>query len=475
MAALPRAPHTLIRCCKAITIFAMRSVNDHAPTDRPTSTLRPQLLGFWMCVALVIGNSIGSGIFLLPASLAPFGFNSVVAWGFTAAGAIVLALVFARLSRAFPAAGGPYAYVNAAFGPIAAFVVAWGYWVSIWVGNAAIATGAVSYLSPLMPWISEVPGASAAVTLLVLWMLTFVNWYGVKAAGWVQSVTTILKVLPLLMVAGLGLVAVRGFGASSAAGVPLSVDGVTSAATLTLWALLGLESATVPAERVKNPTRTIPAATLVGAIVTAVICTIACTAVLLLLPADTLAKSNAPFVDLAAQYWGSGAGKILAVFAAISGFGALNGWILLQGELPLAMAKGGVFPAWFARESARGTSTFWLFLGSGLVTLLILANYQKSMVDIFTFMILLSTTACLVLYAVCALALLRLQWVGRLQGARRGSIGVATIALLGALYSCWAIYGAGYAAWWWGMVLIAAALPIYLVFYWLRPVQRSMV
>ena len=85
----------------------------------------------------------------LPASLAPFGLNSVIAWGFTASGAIALAIVFARLSRAFPQAGGPYAYVHVAFGPLIAFVVAWGYWISIWVGNVSIATAAVSYAQPL--------------------------------------------------------------------------------------------------------------------------------------------------------------------------------------------------------------------------------------------------------------------------------------------------------------------------------------
>src|SRR5471030_3046142 len=122
---------------------------------------QPRLLGFWMCMALVIGNTIGSGIFLLPASLAPYGLNSLIAWLFTALGSILLAIVFSRLSRAFPEAGGPYAYVQLAFGPLAAFLVAWGYWISIWVGNASIATAAVSALTPLMPWIANVPGVSA--------------------------------------------------------------------------------------------------------------------------------------------------------------------------------------------------------------------------------------------------------------------------------------------------------------------------
>jgi APA family basic amino acid/polyamine antiporter len=422
------------------------------------------LIGFWMSVALVVGNSIGSGVFLLPASLAPFGLNSLVAWGFTATGAIMLAVVFARLSRAYPEAGGPYAYVRAAFGPLAAFIVAWGYWISIWVGNVSIATAAVSYLSPLWPWIAEKPGASACVTLAFLWGLTFVNWYGIKASGWVQSITTVLKILPLLAVAVLGLSASRSSHVTSVSQVPLSLSGVTAAATLTLWALLGLESATIPADKVARPGRTIPIATLLGTLITALICAGACTTVLLLVDRTTLARSNAPFVDLAVQYWGACAGKLLAVLASISAFGALNGWILLQGELPRAMAIRGDFPRIFARESARGTPGFGLCFGSMLATLLILANYQKSMVNVFTFMILLSTTACLVLYALCSAALLRLQWSGKLRGARPGSVALAAIGILAAAYSLWAIVGAGSEAVLYGAVLLLLGVPLY---FWL--------
>ena len=423
---------------------------------------RPQL-GFWMCVALVVGNSVGSGVFLLPASLAPFGLNSIIAWGFTASGAIALAIVFARLSHAYPKAGGPYAYVHLAFGPLTAFIVAWGYWISIWVGNVSIATGVVSYLSPLMPWIAQQPGASAGVTLFFLWMLTAVNWYGIKASGWVQSVTTVLKLLPLLAVVMLGLASAQTTDIAAVSAIPLSVGGVTSAATLTLWAMLGLESATIPADKVANPGRTIPIATLLGTIVTALVCGIACTTVLLLLPPGALVQSNAPFVDLASQSWGAGAGKLVAVFAAVSAFGALNGWVLLQGELPRAMAANGVFPKIFARESAHGTPVFALCFGSALATVLILLNYQKSMVKVFTFMILLSTTACLVMYALCSAALLRLQWTHRLGAARRGSVWLAVVGILACAYSLWAVVGAGSEAVAWGAVLLLLGVPFY---YW---------
>jgi APA family basic amino acid/polyamine antiporter len=421
----------------------------------------PHLLGFWMCVALVVGNSIGSGVFLLPAALAPYGLNSVIAWGFTACAAVLLAIVFAQLSRAYPQAGGPYAYVHLAFGPFAAFIVAWGYWISIWVGNAAIATGAVSYLTPLMPWIDTVPGTSAAVTLLFLWVLTAVNIYGIKASGWVQSVTTVLKVLPLLAIAALGLFSVRSATVAAAAGIPLSLSGTTAAATLTLWALLGLESATIPASKVRDPGRTIPKATLLGTVITAVVCIIACTTVQVLVPPQILARSNAPFVDLATLFWGTAGGKLLAVFAAVSCFGALNGWILLQGELPNVMAKNGVFPQLFARDSVRDTPTFALVFGSGLVTVLILMNYQKSMVSVFTFMILLSTTACLVMYLLCSLALLRLQWTGQMRTSRGRTVPLAVVGVLATLYSLWAIIGAGSDAVLWGSLLLALGAPLY--------------
>ncbi len=269
------------------------------PAPRP-------LLGFWMCVALVVGNSIGSGVFLLPASLAPYGLNSVIAWGFTASGAIALAIVFARLSRAYPQAGGPYAYVHVAFGPLIAFIVAWGYWISIWVGNVALATAGVSYLSPLVPWIAEKPGASALVTVLLLWLLTFVNWYGIKASGLGAERHDGIKNSAAAR-GGRARACLRRARADRAAAlqIPLSVSGVTAAATLTLWAMLGLESATIPADKVANPARTIPLVTLLGTIVTALICAVACTTVLLLVPPATLASSNAPFVDLANQFWGA--------------------------------------------------------------------------------------------------------------------------------------------------------------------------
>jgi APA family basic amino acid/polyamine antiporter len=416
-------------------------------------------LGLGMAVALVVGNIIGSGVYLVPASLAPYGRNSLSAWLLTAAGGVVVALVFAALSRALPEEGGLYAYTRAAFGERAGFVVAWGYWVSIWVGNAAIATGAVSYTSVALPWIVNVPGAALLVTLAVIWALTFVNCLGVRAAGWVQVVTTVLKLMPLLAIAAVGLFFVRGELVTAHAGVPLSLEATTAAATLTLWALLGLESATVPADKVHDPARTIPRATMIGTLVSAAVCAVSCSIVLVVVPQATLATSNAPFADAAEVLFGGGARLLVAAFAAISAYGALNGWILLQGELPSALARDGLFPRAFGRLSRRGAPVLALVATSVLVSGLVLMNAHKTLVEVFTFMILISTTATLVAYLTSSLSLIVLLRRGRVTSARAGWL--AGLAAVAALYSLWAIVGAGRDAVLWGALLIVAALPVH--------------
>lgn len=430
----------------------------------------PRQFGIWICTALVVGNMIGSGIFLLPASLAPYGFNSVIAWLLTATGAIFLAMVFAGLSRAFPSANGPYAYTRMAFGELPAFMLAWAYWISVWVGNAAIATGTVSYLSHILPSIQYKTGISAICTVALIWLLTTLNIVGAKAAGGFQVATAILKILPLLAISILGIYLVAGKDDrilwSVADTPPLTLDAITAAATLTLWALLGLESAAVTAERVIDPERNIPRATILGTIITAIIYILACTVVLMLTPAQQLAQSTAPFADVATRFWGEWAGYGLALFAVISGIGALNGWIFLQGELPAQMARTGLFPTIFSTLSKRQTPTIALCFTSALVTTLVFMQYRQSMAQVFTFMILLSTTATLVMYLLCSLAALKLMHSGELIVHGNYARWLTSAAAMGALYALWTLVGAGKEAVLWGLVLLTLAIPLYYAMRW---------
>ena len=429
-------------------------------TTQPAAT--PRRLGFWMACALVVGNMIGSGVFLLPASLSPFGWNAVVAWIVTISGALCLAAVFAKLASAMPAAGGPYAYSRAAFGHAPAFLVAWSYWVALLVGNGAIATAAMSYLSLFFPILTEVKGLHAVVTLTVIWSLTLLNCRGAAVAGGVQLVTTLLKIFPLLAVIGVAAVVLFTKGGSAVMPLEpgeLNLAGITAAATLTLWALLGLESATVPADKVDQPEKTIPRATLVGTAFTGALYLLVCSAIILMSPRGSLEGSNAPFADFIALHLGANAGAFISIFAIISALGALNGWILLQGELPSAMARDGVFPAYLGKTSVRGVPVRAHVTSSTVLSGIVLLNYSKTMAEFFNFLVLLATTSCLVMYLMTALAALTLQARGKLKGTAALSV----VGVLAALYSVWTIWGAGTDAILWGFALLAAGVPVYFV------------
>lgn len=418
-----------------------------------------RVFGFWICLALVIGNMIGSGVFLLPQQLAPYGWNAILGWGVTIPGALCLAFVFASLARRFPRAGGPYAYTAEAFGAAPGFAVAWSYWISVWTANAAIALAAVSYLSHFLPGLAAAPGL---VAIGFVWTFTLINCLSVRGAGEVQLVTTALKLLPLIAAIVLTLAIAATGDRPDAVPLPtadIGWAGVTATAALTLWAMVGFESATIPAGHVRDPQRTIPRATMIGTLVTGLVYLIACSGVALLLPPEQAAASNAPFADFIGRYWGAGPASLVALFAAISALGALNGWVLIQGEMPVALARDGMFPAWLARTSRAGTPVRAHLVSTGLVTLLLLANQSRSMGDLFAFMALLSTAASLVAYLSCSLAALRLQAIGRIPGS---SI-LPAVAVAGAIYSAWAIYGAGREPALWGAALLLSGLPVYMV------------
>jgi APA family basic amino acid/polyamine antiporter len=414
-----------------------------------------------MAVSLVMGNMIGSGIFLLPASLAPYGGLSLIGWLVSTAGALALAAVFARLSRLDPAAGGPYAYTRRAFGDLAGFLVAWGYWISIWTGIGALVVALTGYLTPFFPRLSNDPVAAAMVGVTALWAVIAVNVIGVRAAGRLQAVTTLLKLLPLAGIAVLGILHFDAahFSIASSDGRSL-VLSVPAVAALTLWAFLGLESATIPSGSIRDPDRTIPRATLTGTGLTAVIYIASTVGVMSALDPGALGQSAAPFADAGRALSGEWAARAVAGGAAVSVFGALNGWTLLCGQLPLAVARDGLFPQVFARISRRGTPAAAFVIGGILTTALVCLNYSRSLVDLFTFFILLATLNTLIPYAFCSLALFLLR-----EGPRPARIGAgfAIVAALAFVYSLWAMAGAGQQTVYWGFLLMIAGLPVYVI------------
>lgn len=426
-------------------------MSEIAPTQR-------RALGFWAALALVVGNMIGSGIYLLPATLAPFGANGLIGWGVTILGAMALALVFARLAAKLPCAGGPYAFADAAFGPVVGFAVAWSYWILVWAGNGAVAIAVVSALS--VPFPALAGGFTAMLTALALiWCLVAVNIRGVALAGRIQLVTAILKLAPLAAIVLVVLWLLLRDGGSAIATnppVPIGASAVAGAVALTFWGFLGVESATVPADKVKDAARTVPLVTLLGTALTGVIYVLVAGGITLMMPAGEVAASHAPLADFLGRSWGGGAAQIVAIFAAISALGTLNGFILLQGEMPWAMARGGVFPAWFGAESRHGTPARAHLVSGVLVTLVMALNYTGSTGALFAEVATISLAAGMLAYFVSALAALKLL---------KGDPAVTFAAVVAAGFVLWMIYGLGLRANLWGLALLACGLPVFL---WVR-------
>jgi basic amino acid/polyamine antiporter, APA family len=411
-----------------------------------------QKLGFFMSVALVMGNMIGSGVFLLPQSLAPFGWNAIAGWVVTIAGALCLAHVLAKLTASHERAIGPAELVENSFGPLAGFLIGFSFWVSVWTGCVTIAVGAVSYMASFWPALGQHPSLAA---LAVIWTMTGINLLGVRSAGSFQLVTTILKLTPLVVV---GVLIAMIFGTEGSAAVApfpdegLSLAAVNSAAALTLWAMVGFEAACAASHKIDNPQRNVPRATFIGALLAGIIYLIVCSGITLMLPADKVAASNAPFELFVATFWSPGPASLVALFAAISAIGAVNGWTLVQGELPLEMAKRRMLPAWFGQTAANGVPMNGLLTATTLGSALILANSSQSMGDLFAFMALLTTSVTLWLYLACSAVALK----------RHIAI---PFGLLGLAFGVWSLWGAGFEAGGLSIILMLSGLPLY---WWAR-------
>ncbi len=414
--------------------------------------------GLPITTSLIVGTMIGSGIFLLPSSLAQYGSFSLFGWLISALGAVSLAWVFAKLSGWTPGLGGPYHYTRVGVGEFPAFLVAWGYWISIWTGNAAIAVAAVSYCKLVIPGLAESKLATTALALGFVWLFTIINVRGLREAGVVQLLTTLMKAIPLILFGVIGLFYIEPTHFEYSAGdTPSLTLSIASAAALWLWAFLGIESASIPAENIDTPQKTIPKATLIGVSLVSVIYLIGFVVVYGVIAPDNLGQSDGPFADAAQMMWGSWAGIAMTVVALVSTLGALNGLILLGGQMPLAAARDQLFPAWFAKQNKQQSPSAGILLSSCLTSALVIMSSSDNLLVIFNFALLLSTTSILIPYLFCSAAAFRFQ-ISRSDKFKNLSLIVIVVAFL---FSIWALAGAGQQAVYWGFILMMIGLPVY--------------
>ncbi|HJS40665.1 MAG TPA: amino acid permease [Sphingomicrobium sp.] len=409
---------------------------------------RSHLLGPVMSIAMVVGLIIGAGIFLLPASIAPFGVNMFVGWAITIGGFLALAFAFSALAARVD--GGPYEYVKGAFGEEAAFLTNWSYLVSCWSAGAALAVAMAGALARATPALSA-PGLVAPLSIAAVVLITAIACTGARSAGGTQVVTTGLKLVPLLLVVlVVGAILLSGGEAQPLAATPVNGDNVASVAAIMAFSLLGFEAAAFAAGKTADARKTVPIATMAGTAVTGLIYVLACTAVVLLVPLDRLSVSTQPFADAIAGSLGEGAGMLIALFVAISAIGALNANVLITGEIGYDMGRDRSVPAALGRSNRFGMPTIALAASSAITILLIFMNSSRTLSGLFTFMVLLTTVSSLFLYAVVALVAMKAP----LHGMARALVFMAF------LFALWTIYGAGLEAFLWGLALVAAGWPV---------------
>jgi len=415
-------------------------------------------LGFWMTSSVVVGTMIGSGIFMLPASLAPLGPNAVAGWVVSGLGAVALAYSIGRLARA--GGNGIQSYIERAFGPLVAFLATFAFWISTWTALAAVAVAGAAAVGRIVPALSShIAVALTAIAMLLFFQAT--NALGARSTGRLAVAAAVLKILPLLAVL-LVFAQVELSGATHAAlaPMPLTLDNVAAASALTLFALLGFENAAAPVDKVRSPQRTIPRALVGGTVFVALLYLLTSTAILLLLPADAASASNSPFADAIARGWGEIGALFAALGIAISAAGYVNANVLVCGELGYSMALRREMPAFLARTIGENTPLNAQLTGTALASGLILANMSRGTADLFTFMALLTACATLWLYLASALAALK---------QRPRALGlVAVLAGLG--FTLFAFYGSGWEANLWSLALLAAGAVLYAL---MRRLNRS--
>ncbi|GCE28424.1 amino acid permease [Dictyobacter alpinus] len=430
--------------------------------DGEVEARRPKV-GLPVATALVVGNMIGSGIFLLPAALAPYGGITIFSWLLVAIGAICMALTFARLSSLIPRTGGPYAYTHEGFGDFAGFWIAWGYWNSLWISMAGIAVALVSYLRIFLPFLNQNSWLSALAAVLAIIVMALFNLQGIKQAGAVQFITMVLKLIPLVAVATIGL-----FWFRPAHLLPLNASGqppfvaISAVAALIAFSFQGMEAATVPAGDIKNPGKTIARATVFGVIFVSLLYLLSSTVVLGVLPRNILLGSHAPFADAAASMWGGWAYYVVGLGACISCLGSLNGIIIVSSRIPMAAAQDNLFPRRFGQLSRNAVPAFSIIISCFLASIILVLNYSgaQALTDLFTILVLIATVNAVIPYAFCSLVELIMR--ARQQTPQRITPIQHITIWIGFIFALWLIYGAGPQPALWGLLLLIIGLPIYI-------------
>ena len=423
-------------------------------------------MGFWGLLSIVIGSQIGSGIFMLPAVLSPYGIYSLVGWVISAIGAISIAFVFSLLSRSIPKTGGPHVYVEEAFGRTTAFFTGWGYWMISWVSTVVVIVASIGYLSPLLKTHNTTVYLTLEILLLVI--ITLINMRGADIAGKAEFVLNLFKLVPLLIlpICALYFFNSQNFIISNHI-TQMPITNILGQVTLlTMWGFIGVESGTTPAGSVKNPKKNIPLAIIIGTSIVALVYFINSLGIIGLIPKSQLETSMAPYVDATKILLNGNWYIVMSIIASLVCVGALNAWVLTSSQIMLGLAEDKLVPKFFVQKNKYGAPVISIMASTiGLIILLIFTsneNFAKQIYSIVDF----SVTAFLFVYLICGIAAIKIYLDNKVNFA------VLPPALISILFCSFIIYKSSLYSIFISILFIISGLPIYL--FWYRKQNQKM-
>jgi len=397
-------------------------------------------IGLVMAILLVAGNLIGSGIYLLPATLAAIGSISLFGWIIASLGALVLGGVFALIMIVRPSEDGLADMISAAMGPYWGFQSCLLYWLGCWLANIAIALAVTGYLTVFFPILGQ-PGWSAAATAAVIWLLTGIAILGPHAIGRMHALTMAVGLVPLLAAGTLGWMWFDPhlFAQSWLVEDASPASAVYGSLLSVFWAFVGVECAAMVARTVEQPERNVPLATMGGIGLAAIVYMLASSAIFGLVPAAELAASSAPFALAVERILGPAAAGLVAICAILKASGTCGGWIFVTGETTLWSAAAGYLPRWLAKADTRGVPVRALLAMGVVMTVAVFATAAPSIGEQFETLINAVVVFTVLIYIYAAYALIR--FTARSSLTIRVTAWV--VALLGSAFSILLIVSSG--------------------------------
>ncbi len=391
-----------------------------------------QKLGWGLAALVVAGNMIGSGLYLLPVSLARVGSSSIVGWLVASAGAITLALVFAALGRLQPDADGLSGFAQRGLNRFFGFQAAMAFWAACLIGNVAVAVAATGYLGFFFPILKQTVPATLC-NLALIWLATGAYIVGARAAARFAAVALVIGLVPIVVAVIAGFMAFDShtFAASWSPSHDTLAHSVPASLVIIFWAFLGVESAAVLSAKVRNPARDVGRASIAGVLLATVVYIAASTAVFGVIPASVLAQSTSPYADLAARVFGASLAGVVAACAVVKTIGTLSGWVIMGSETARAAAHHGFLPAGFGHVGRTPIAN--PLLGGAVMSVAAVLSGQPTIGGQFEILVGSTAVLTLVVYAICCLALFRL--------ARRSNARIVAVA--GLLFSIAAVVAAG--------------------------------